>query len=371
MMARMTDVLIVGGGPAGLATAIALRRNGLSAMVVEAHAPGVDKACGEGLMPETVASLRALGVAVSDADGHPFRGIRFVNPKHRVEARFPDGVGLGVRRPVLHQKLADRAAVVGATLCWESRVMLQDGESAQVNGAQVRFKWLIGADGHSSSVARWSGLDTVRKQSLRYGFRRHYQVTPWSDYVEVHWGEHGQMYCTPVAPGCVGVAYITRHRGIDRDKVLASFPELAARLAGAGEVSQERGAVSATRHLRRVADGNVALVGDASGSADSITGEGLAVTFRQAQSLADSIAAGGVATYAREHRAIGKLPHAMGALMLTMDRWPALERRAMRALAANPELFRDLLSVHVGRKSGMGVAVRRGPRFGWSLLAGA
>jgi hypothetical protein len=58
----------------------------------------------------------------------------------------------------------------------------------------------------------------------------------------------------------------------------------------------------------------------------------------------------------------------MGALMLTLDRWPALEVRAMRALASAPIIFQELLQSHMGEKSLGSVVLRRGPRFGWDLL---
>jgi menaquinone-9 beta-reductase len=369
-----TDVLIAGGGPAGLAAAIALRQRGIGCVVAEALSPGIDKACGEGLMPGTQESLARLGVRVDVTDGHSFRGIRFANADHCVDAQFPHGTGIGVRRPRLHGLLSARAKEMGATLLWNSRVQLpesKDGRVAMVDGAPLRFRWLVGADGQSSSVRRWAGLDATRRHSQRYGFRTHYRVAPWSDFVEIHWGRSGQLYVTPVAQDCVCVVFLTGDYRCDRGNVLEEFPTVARRLDGAGIVSQQRGAVSATSKLRRVADGSVALIGDASGSADSITGEGLAMSFHQALALAESIEAGSLAPYRRAHGRIGRLPHAMGALMLTLDRWPAFEAAAMRALASDPGLFRELLSAHVGETGLAQVLLRRTPRFGWNLLKGA
>ena len=57
------DVFIVGGGPAGLATAIAARRRGLSVVVADGAVFPIDKPCGEGLMPDGVAALHQLGRA--------------------------------------------------------------------------------------------------------------------------------------------------------------------------------------------------------------------------------------------------------------------------------------------------------------------
>ena len=374
-----TEVLIVGGGPAGLAAAIALRQRGIDCVVVEAREPSIDKACGEGLMPDSRESLAQLGVPLDEADGHLFRGIRFANSAHKVDATFPNGDGIGVRRPRLHALLTARAAELGVRLLWSSHVRLSaadsnsnvnsdDRQTALVNGLPMRFRWLIGADGQASSVRKWAGLDRTRNRSLRFGFRTHYRVAPWSDFVEVHWARGGQLYITPVAADCVCVVYITRDPKCDRTNILASFPEVARRLEGAEAISQQRGAVTATCKLHRVATDSVALIGDASGSADAITGEGLAICFRQAHALADSIQSGSLARYRRAHRRIGKLPYAMGSLMLLLDRWPVLQIRALRALSCTPGAFRELLHAHMGEKALVSVLLRRGPRFGLNLL---
>src|ERR1017187_2403742 len=148
-----TEVLIVGGGPAGLAAAIALRQRGIDCTVVEARMPAIDKACGEGLMPDSRESLARLGVVLDESEGRPFRGIRFQNSLHRVDARFSRGAGIGVRRPHLHALLASRAEEAGALLLWNSHVQLSGSDAAadglrtaMVDGQPVRFRWLIGAD---------------------------------------------------------------------------------------------------------------------------------------------------------------------------------------------------------------------------------
>ena len=373
-----TEVLIVGGGPAGLAASIALSQRGIDCTVVEARPPAIDKACGEGLMPDSRDILAQLGVTLENCDGYLFRGIRFANDSHRVDAHFPNGTGIGVRRPRLHALLTERAQQAGARLLFNTRVQLPADEfstrdaggyqTATINGEPIRFRYLIGADGQASSVRKWAGLDDTRKSSFRYGFRTHYRVAPWSAYAEIHWGTNGQLYVTPVAPDCVCVIYITRDPHFDRANILDGFPEIKARLLGADIASQQRGAVSATRKLRRVATETVALIGDASGSADAITGEGLAISFRQALALAQAIASGSLESYNHAHRQIGRLPHAMGALMLTLDRWPAFQRRALSALAHNPAVFHELLQAHVGHRKLAAVLLRRAPAFAWKLI---
>lgn len=106
----MIDVLVVGGGPAGLAAAIRAASAGLEAVVVEPRTTPVDKACGEGIMPGGVAALRDLGVRVS---GHDLSGIRYTDGRRSAEAAFRGGPGAGVRRTELHTALHARAAALG------------------------------------------------------------------------------------------------------------------------------------------------------------------------------------------------------------------------------------------------------------------
>lgn len=124
---NFVDVLIIGGGPAGLAAAIALRQKGFDCLVVDALEPPINKVCGEGLMPDALHSLRALGIEIREEEGYPFRGIRFANRADHVEADFPNGIGVGIRRTRLHQRMIDRAREVGARLIWGNRVSVHLG----------------------------------------------------------------------------------------------------------------------------------------------------------------------------------------------------------------------------------------------------
>ena len=70
--------------------------------------------------------------------------------------------------------------------------------------------------------------------------------------------------------------------------------------------------------LAAVTKGNVALLGDASGTVDAITGEGLHLAFRQAAALAEALAAGDLSPYAAAHRRLQKMPQLMARLLLLL-----------------------------------------------------
>lgn len=335
-----TDVLVVGGGPAGLAAAIAARRKGFRVAVVDAAAPPIDKACGEGLMPDALRALADLGVEIPADAGFAFYGIRFVGDDVSLEAEFPSSFGLGLRRTSLHQILVSAAEQAGVELRWSAPV----GELAE-----VKARWIIGADGHASRVRKWAGLERWRRIRERLGFRVHYRIKPWMDHVEVYWHSEFQMYVAGVTDDEVMVAVLCHDPHVRVEDALASFPELLERLAAAPRVSMERGGISATRRLWVVTQGSVALVGDASGSVDAITGEGLGLAFRQAAALADALVAGNLDLYETAHRRLMRRPTFMADLLLLLDGRPNLQYRALHYLARHPLIFRSLLALHVGQ----------------------
>jgi len=343
-----TDVVVIGGGPAGLAAAIAARLKGFDVMVADGGHPPIDKACGEGLMPDASGAVHRLGIRMDTEQSFAFRGIRFLGEGRSVAADFPTGCGVAIRRLQLHQALVDRAVETGVSLAWGRRVVGLIGDGVALDGHSVRCRWVIGADGQNSKVRRWAGLEAARQESFRFGFRRHYRVARWTDFMEVYWGDGLQMYVTPVNQEEVCVALITRDKHLRTEQALFQFPELRRRLAGAVPSTGERGAVTASRSLRRIFRGRTILIGDASGSVDAITGEGLSLAFQQALALADALASGDMGAYQAEHRRLARRPNFMANLMLSLDRFPALRRRVLHALASDPAIFANLLAMHVG-----------------------
>jgi menaquinone-9 beta-reductase len=319
-----TDILVIGGGPAGLAAGIAARAKGFNVTVVDALRPPIDKACGEGIMPAGVEALLRLGVRLSGGDAFPLRGIRFLDRERSVETNFQSGCGMALRRTRLHQLLAYRAAEMGVRLQWGTRV---------ANGSKLSsWSWIVGADGQSSSVRRAAGLETSSPQTIRFGFRRHYRTPPWTEYVEIYWGSNFQIYVTPVSPDEIGIALLSRDSRLRLNSAMEEFPELRSRLDRAEASSRDRGAVTVSRRLRRVFRGRTVLIGDASGSVDAIAGEGLSLSFRQALALSESMCSGDLASYQAEHSRLARRSALVANLLLSLDRFPLFRRTTLRLL---------------------------------------
>jgi menaquinone-9 beta-reductase len=320
------------------------------------------------MMPETVASLRATGVEIGPTEGRRFSGISFVDQGARVSADFPQGPGIGLRRPLLQERMVAKAEACGVRFLWKTPVRGMDAEGVQLACGKIRARWIVGADGQGSRLRRWGGLDAAKRKGQRFASRRHYRVQPWSNYMEIHWGHRAQAYATPIDREEVCIVMISEQPETALfDTALRGLPELEARLTNAELSSRERGAVTSMCSLSRVHRGNVALVGDASGGVDAITGDGLRLAFRQASALADAMAAGNLIQYERAHRALARRPMLMGDLMLWLGRNPGIRGRAIRALQRRPDLFARFLAAHVGAGDSTGV-LSAGALLGWQLL---
>lgn len=334
----MRDLLVVGGGPVGLAAALYAARAGLDVAVREPRPGPVDKACGEGLMPGAVRDLAALGVV---PPGRDLAGIRYLDASGSVDAPFRAGPGRGVRRTALHAALDDAVESAGIQVDRRAvRSVLVRDHAVAVDGIEARY--VLAADGLHSPVRRMLGLDAGPGGRRRFGLRRHVAVAPWTPYVEVHWSQResarAEAYVTPVADDCVGVAILVDGGG-DFDGLLDRFPMLRERVAGV-PATRVLGAGPLRQRSRRRVAGRVLLVGDAAGYVDALTGEGIALGLAQARAAVAAVLDGDPAAYERSWKQLTRRHDLLTRGLLAASGQTAVRHRLVPAARALPWLFR-------------------------------
>jgi len=363
------DVVVAGGGPAGLATACEAALRGMRAVVVEQHELPRIKACGEGLLPPAAEALASLGVRLPDDATSPILGLRYVDSRGVATGRFRRGRGLGASRAVLSAALRDRARELGVEVRTGVRATGVTQSEAAVELATdrgpIRGRWLVGADGLRSRVRELAGIAS-QPGAARFGTRRHYRVRgAFEPFVEVHWGQGVEAYVTPVGGAQVGVAFLwwagigRSHRGF-----LGEFPALAARLGEASDGPRGAGPFC-VRVERRVA-GRVLLVGDAAGYLDALTGEGVGLALAGARAGIEAIRLGRPDLYEAWWKRATRRHLAWTRALLVLARRPALRSALMVVARGCPPLLERAVAA---AGSGPGPLRRPRDRFGpWGIM---
>lgn len=311
-MKTTCDVLIVGGGPAGGLAALLLAKVGLRVKLIEAQATLGERVCGAYLCPAGVALLRELGLQDELTTGmRPLLGMLLVSPNgQRLQTRFPSRAGhpdfgLSLRRPAFDNALLEAAAHSGATVHMGVRLRALERTSEGWNietadGEFISARLLIGADGRKSCVARLLNLAS----------------DPWQERVALHVDvpslnstePFGEMHVfpdgtyiglNPIGSRTLNISALCDPEAL-RDITPMEFinrrtqqsKHLRNRIAPLTDSSQVRATFPAAAGVRAVVSTNAALIGDASGFLDPLTGEGIYQALWTANALAREVSRG-------------------------------------------------------------------------------
>jgi geranylgeranyl reductase family protein len=386
---RSWDVIVVGGGPAGAATALLLARAGASVLLLDRARFPRHKACSEYLSPATTPILERLGAgvlpAIERAAHAKLYGMTVVAPSgaamsgHFASDRSDRGhapprpYSFAVSRAILDTILLRAAAQAGAViregaavedLVWDrGRVAGVVARSRNAQRATCTARVVVGADGLHSVVARRLGLLRT-SPPRRIAFTAHVaHVAGVEGMGELHVGDRGYVGLGPIGEDVTTVALVVPRaaaRGRTRDFRRGFFAELERypRLAGRFEPRRLVRDVLATgpfaQWARRPAVDGALLVGDAADFFDPFTGQGIYAALRGAELAADCLIPGltpGASSpipasmlepYVRARRREFAGKWALERLIGLGVGWPALTERVVGRLARRPDLA-DLL----------------------------
>ncbi|MGB1506602.1 MAG: NAD(P)/FAD-dependent oxidoreductase [Acidimicrobiales bacterium] len=290
------DLLIIGGGPAGAATAIRAARGGATVRLFEKGEKGRDKVCGDGLTPRAVAALDELDVDLTDA--HRIAGLRMIAGRTQRELPWPDNGRFAPHGAVwprrrLDERLISLAGEAGAELEFNADAVpiLDNGRvvGVEANGRRWRSDLVVVATGAPGNVARMLGAERDPDEPFGLAIRT-YAASP--RHADTHLeacltlrDEHGTPvpgygWMFPAGDGTVniGVGALSTMKGFKKlnlNKLQASYRSLVEESWGLGpDLERPRAWRLPMSTLKRHGPGWVAI-GDAAGLVNPMNGEGI------------------------------------------------------------------------------------------------
>ena len=318
--AATPDVAIVGGGVAGSALALVLRRHGLNVHLIEREPAFRDRIRGETVHPwgtAEMARLDLLDLAIHDARAlrqplwQRYRD-RVAEEPYRWADDFPTAPhGLGVNHVALQNALLAGAAASGAIVHRPARVRFGQNEGrprleieAAAGETTIQPRLVVGADGAGSATRSWLGGNVqVDPPHHRLGGALIRGLGLESDRIHQAFFEGGFVFVSPQADDTARLYLVCAP---EMALAIQKSPDAAARIVGCFRDSMPEGALgvawesigpvgffpNATETAAIPPSSDVVLIGDASGKNDPSQGHGLSLVFRDVRLLSDLLRAG-------------------------------------------------------------------------------
>jgi len=324
-MTNNSDVIVVGAGPAGSATAFHLAKQGLNVTLFEKTSFPREKVCGDGLTPRAVKQILDMGIEPTKENGWlRNKGLRVIGGGHRLELNWPDvdgfpNYGLVRTRADFDELLARTAQKQGVNLFEKTRVTgpIFDSTSGKVIGVNIKkddgnqeqhfAPVVVASDGVSSRMALALGLERRDDRPMGVAVRTYYKSTRSDDDYLESWLElrdqnkllpgYGWIFGMGDGTSNVGLGILDSSpvfQSIDYKDLLKRWLDQTPEEWGFRDQNMTqpvRGAALPMGFNRQphYAKGMI-LVGDSGGMVNPFNGEGIAYAMETGQVAADVIA---------------------------------------------------------------------------------
>jgi geranylgeranyl reductase family protein len=319
-----TDVLVVGGGPGGAASAYHLARHGVDVTVVDKATFPREKVCGDGLTPRAVAAMVRMGVDTEAPGYERVMGLRVYARNATVELPWPElaswpAYGLVMPREGFDHLLIQRAVKAGARLFETTEAVSPIREEGWIRGAlvrnagerdaeptEIRARHVIAADGASSRFGKPAGVRRDASRPLGIAARRYYRTSyhpgPWFEsWLDLWDGDlllPGYGWLFPVAGGRVNLGAgllntFKNFRDISAQQLFGAFARMLPADWGIDEATAEgrvlSGPLPMSLNRSPQAVPGMVLIGDAAGAVNPFNGEGIAYAMETGEIAAELI----------------------------------------------------------------------------------
>lgn len=308
-MQSQCDILIIGGGPAGSLAALLLAKAGRAVTLIEAQPVLGERVCGAYLCPAGVALLDELDLREDVTVGmRSLLGMVLVAPnENRLQTRFPANsrfpdFGISLLRPQFDCALLQAATRAGATIRMGERMqsLHREGDAWCVelhSGEKIFTRLLVGADGRKSRVAKLLHLTTTPWQQRVALHVDVPSLTPTEPYGEMHVFNDGTYIgLNPIGTHTLNVSALCDPHELHHTTAMAfinqrtqASAQLRHRIAPLTDVAKVRATFPAAQNVLDVIAPNAALIGDASGFLDPLTGEGIYQALWTARAMAEQV----------------------------------------------------------------------------------
>ena len=295
------DVIIVGGGLAGLTAAIHLRRKNYHVLVIEKEPYPHHKVCGEYLSNEVLPYLNSLEVNLPTTIS--IDTLEFSSQKgSSVRLSLPLG-GVGISRYALDDTLYKKALAAGATVTFDTvcSVHFNSKEFAVEtdNNTKYTAAFVIGAYGKRSNLDKFIQRPFINKKSPWLGVKAHYNIPDFPDnLVGLHNFEGGYAGLSKTETGAVNFCYLTTYKSFQpfgnidsfNKGIVAKNPFLGAFLAVATPLFDNPLSIAqiSFEHKKSI-ENHILMCGDTAGLIHPLCGNGMAIAIHSAKIASELI----------------------------------------------------------------------------------